>query len=126
MRKQSITTSEYGTKRMLLVDNPQDEQYRGAVVCYMYYGEEDGPALGFNLFYGGSIDQVIEELEEMSGQSGSSWSVIPDQVPGCADEWIAPARIARDERGELIRVRGNSSKATSGCASSHGAHEAER
>jgi hypothetical protein len=103
MRKQSITTSEYGTRRMLLVDNPQDEQYRGAVVCYMYYGEEDGPALGCHLYSGGSIDQVIEELEEISGRSSLSWSVIPDQVPGCADEWIAPVRIARDERGQLIK-----------------------
>jgi hypothetical protein len=103
MRKQSTTNSEYGTKRMMLVDNPQDERYRGAVVCYMYYGSEDGPALGFHLYYGGSIDQVIEEIEETTGRSGSSWSVIPDQIAGCADEWIAPVRMARNEQGGLIK-----------------------
>jgi len=105
MRLHSAKTTEYGTKRMMLVDNPQDEQYRGAVVCYAYFGERDGPSEGCHLYYGGPVEQVIEDLEEMTGRSRLSWTVIPDQLPGCADDWIAPVRIAQTERGEPIRGR---------------------
>ncbi len=63
MRMVSISKSEYGTKRLMLVANPQINLRACDVVCFMYYGETDGPCEGSQLYYEASIDDVIRHLE---------------------------------------------------------------
>jgi hypothetical protein len=87
---------------MMLVDNPQDERYKGGVLCFMYRGNEDGPSEAVHFYDGWTIDQVIVELEETCERNRADWSTIPDQLLGCQDDWIAPVRIARDEQGHPI------------------------
>jgi hypothetical protein len=68
----------------------------------MYDGAEDGPPLGFQVFYDATIDEVITYFDEECGVEPSVWSPIPDQLPGCLDEWIAPVRAFQDENGKVV------------------------
>lgn len=104
MRFISKKVSEFGTKRLMLVENPQDEKYAGAILCFMYRGEEDGYPETGQLFFGEKVEDVIDYLVENCDAS-PEWSTIPDQLPGCLDDWIAPVRVSRGKNGEMLQDR---------------------
>ena len=122
MRILSTNVSEYGTKRMMLVDNPQDDRYQGGVVCYMYRGADDEASQGFEVFFGATIAQVIEHLEETCGAPRSDWIPIPDQIPGCLDEWIGPVRAVETNRVNQFVASGKGLKKGSGFVSPEQIH----
>jgi hypothetical protein len=93
---------QYGPKRILLVENPQDARYRGYIVSFITLDREDGPPDGGELYEGYTIDQLIQELSDDYDLPRSGWVTIPDQIAGCEDSWIAPVRQARNSRGEAI------------------------
>jgi hypothetical protein len=86
----------------MLVDNPQDERYKDGVVFFVYFGVEDAPPNGSHFYVGATIDQAIEHIEEAWDNPKLEWAVIPDQIPGCLDEWVGPVRKARDESGKSV------------------------
>src|SRR5262245_20429691 len=105
MRCLSSKPHPYGTKWMMLIENPQDERYKGDILCSMIRGDEDEAPESVCVFVGFTIDQVMSELEETCGRDRTNWTQIADQVPGCLDEWIAPVRVARTkERNEIPGV----------------------
>lgn len=101
MRMISKKVSEFGTKRLMLVENPQEAKFAGAIVCFMYRGDDDGVPETAQLFYGETVDGIIDYLVENCDAS-PNWSAIPDQIPGCLDEWIAPVRVARSQDGSVL------------------------
>jgi hypothetical protein len=103
MRYTSSRESPIGTKRMMLVEKPQDPLYHDGILCSMYDGADDRPPVAVHFFEGFTAAQVIAELEETSGRAASSWSSIPDQVVGCQDDWLGPVRAIRDEHGKAVR-----------------------
>lgn len=89
--------------RLMLVTNPQNEQarYCNAVVLYVYMIEEpDGPS--FTAWLYPDADAARERMREMWGIEAEAWQEIPDQFPGCQDDWIAPVRIPRSEDGAKL------------------------
>lgn len=102
MRYISSEPSKFGTKLVMLVDNPHDQRFKEGVLCCMFRGDEDGAPESVHFYDGFTIDQTMDELEDACGIKRSDWSRIADQVSGCLDEWIAPVRIARNEEGEQI------------------------
>lgn len=100
MRYVSTTVSKHGTKRVMLVENPQDPRFHGGVLCFMYRGTEDGPPESCTFFDGFTVSLVMAELAEISpARDLASWSTIPDQAPGCLDEWVGPVRAVRNAKG---------------------------
>lgn len=102
MRMIESRASPFGIKRTMLVENTQNPKYKGSVICYMYEGEADGPPVGYQVFYDATIADVVQYLEEACGVERTEWSQIPDQLPGCLEEWISPVRLYRDQNGEHV------------------------
>lgn len=84
-----------GTKRVMLVENSLDPQYRPGVLCYMYYGTEDTPSIGCEFYEGWSVEDVKTELEVSFGFSSTTWVTIPDAEPGCREDRVSPIPAAR-------------------------------
>jgi hypothetical protein len=84
----------------MLVTNPQSDQarYCNAVVLYAYMIEEpDGPS--FTAWLYPDAEAALDHMREMWGIEAEVWQEIPDQLPGCQDDWIAPVRIPRAANG---------------------------
>jgi hypothetical protein len=90
--------------RFLLVTNPRDRFLSpGSVVVYAYMrDEEDGPS-----FTGWSFPDVEAAVERLLdfGVQESDWREIPDQLPDCQEDWIAPVRVLRTESGQKVYHR---------------------
>ena len=103
MRYRATQIGKYDVKRVMLVENPQDERYRGCIVSYVSVDKEDGPPDGGQVYEGYAIEQIFKEFEEDYDIKRTDWQAIPDQIPGCEDEWVAPVRHARDYQGNIIQ-----------------------
>jgi hypothetical protein len=84
--------------RAMLVTNPaQKWVYPGQGVLFAYFTEEDGPSC---------CQWPFEPFSDVEGARKavwrdfqipvSEWREIPDQLPGCLDDWIAPVRLVRE------------------------------
>src|SRR5689334_260025 len=102
MRYLAKQTSAYGTKRVLLIEHPQDERYRGCIVSFVAIDKEDGPPDGGQVYEGYTIRELIEEFAADYDIDAGAWEAIPDQLPGCEDGWVAPVRAARDAAGNVL------------------------
>jgi hypothetical protein len=102
MRHVVTVEGSMGKKRAMLVENSQDPRYQDGIVCFLYLDNLDGPAEGGEFYDGFTIDQVKAEFERDFDVPQTAWTAIPDQLAGCQDDWVAPVRIARDERGEQM------------------------
>jgi hypothetical protein len=69
----------------------------------MYTGAGDGPSEAVQFYEGFTVDQVIADLAELSDRDPKSWSVIPDQIPGCQDDWLGPVRAVCDSQGNQVQ-----------------------
>jgi hypothetical protein len=102
MRYFAVQQQRTRKKRVMLVEHSQDPRYQAGIVCYIYLQTADGPMEGGEFYPGYTIEQVQDELEELYALPRSDWIEIPDQLPGCLDDWIAPVRIAVSQTGELL------------------------
>ncbi len=85
----------------MLVTNPQNRPYlAGWVVVFAYMlDEEDAPS--FTAWAFENMEAAIERLKDF-GVEEEAWREIPDQLPGCQDDWIAAVRIARAPDGSKL------------------------
>jgi hypothetical protein len=105
MRYLAIRTNARGiTRRVLLVDNPQDERYRGCIVSHTRMDAQDGPPHGGQVYQGYTLEELFQEFENDYDVRRDSWKEIPDQLPGCEDGWVGPVRQARNDQG--VRIMG--------------------
>jgi hypothetical protein len=59
--------------------------------------ERDGPSFTGWLYP--DAEAALDNMRELWGIKADAWQEIPDQLPGCQDDWIAPVRIARAANG---------------------------
>jgi hypothetical protein len=61
-----------------------------AAVVYAYILDDDGPAYEPWSFssHAAALGWLLE-----NGVGPLEWSEVPDQVPGCRDDWLAPVRL---------------------------------
>ena len=101
MRLLATRTPEWrmreAVKRFLLVAGIEDWRYQGLALVYAYVIEEDGPSATGWLYE--DAERAMADLEEEWGVPRACWRSIPDQMPGCQLDWIAPVRIKRSEEG---------------------------
>ena len=90
--------------RFMLVTNPQDKFLSpGSVVVYAYMrDEDDGPS--FTGWSFEDIESAVERLKDF-GVEESDWREIPNQLPGCQDDWIAAVRVFRTEGDKKVYHR---------------------
>jgi hypothetical protein len=89
--------------RMMLVTNPQPSQDRDpdAVIVFAYMIEgPDGPSFTAWPFLDSAT--ALDYLRVHWGIQESDWQVVPDQLPGCQDDWIEPVRIYCAEDGGKV------------------------
>ena len=92
-----------GITRMMLVTNPQPHPYRdpNGVIVFAYMGEEtDGPS--FTAWPFENADGALAYLRDRWDIVDSAWQLVADQLPGCQDDWIGPARVYQDEDGGKV------------------------
>lgn len=81
----------------------------GCVRCIMYAceegvyvfpcaTEEDGSATGDYWFR--SIDEAENFCRNEYGIGTNDWTSVPDPLPGCQDDWLAPVRVKGRDVGE--------------------------
>ncbi len=70
------------------------------VYVFTYASADDGPS---------TYDDLVESIaiaEQMCadryGIAPSQWTPIPDPLPGCQHDWIAPVRVKQDENGKKL------------------------
>jgi hypothetical protein len=81
--------------RAMLVTNPQQKWgFPGQGVLFAFHSEEDGPHSCNWPFK--DLDEGKEAAQYNFEIATSEWYEIPDQMPGCLDDWIAPVRIVRE------------------------------
>lgn len=123
MRYMVTRRSEWGVKRAMLVEHLQDPRYKEGIVCYLFRDDQDGPAAGAEFFDGCSTEQVMREFEETHQVKFGDRVALPDQVPGCDDDWVHPVRGAigidgsripgvweKLENGQWIRISAKSTR----------------
>jgi hypothetical protein len=89
--------------RLMLVTNPQSSRYHDpdAVILYAYMiAEPDGPS--FTAWVYPDAEAALDRMREMWGNAAEAWHELPDQIPGCQDDWIAPVRIPRAANGQRL------------------------
>ena len=86
-----VTDSQIGQRhRYLAVPAGLAQDALAPVVLYVYLIDEDGPCwqpLGF-----ATVEAARTFLEVETGFGPLAWRAIPDQRPGCRDDWIGPVR----------------------------------
>jgi hypothetical protein len=45
-----------------------------------------------------NVAAALADVEDL-GMTDLTWQEVPDQLPGCQDDWLGPVRIYRDESG---------------------------
>ena len=97
MRLLATRTPEWavrkGITRVLLVTGSEldETRYRGQAIVYAYDSDEDGPSSTGWLYE--DVEHALSELEQEWAISRACWRPIPNQLPGCELDWIAPVRI---------------------------------
>jgi biofilm protein TabA len=73
--------------------------YQSAEGCYLFLYDrvEDGPCIQDYLFE--EINEAKDNCKTEQGINESEWSEIPDPMPGCQDDWIAPVRVKGRDSG---------------------------
>jgi hypothetical protein len=79
MRSVAIKIQTNATKKVMLIENSRDERYRGGVVCHIWIDNHGGPAEAGEFYNGFTINEVMQELEELYGIRRSDWSTLPDE-----------------------------------------------
>jgi hypothetical protein len=84
--------------RVMLVSNPaQKWVYPGQGVLFAYFTDDDGPSCCQWPFEPHSdLDGAKEAVKRDFQIPVSEWREIPDQLPGCLDDWMSPVRLVRE------------------------------
>ena len=72
-----VQTNE--TKKIMLVENSRDKRYQGGVVCHVWLDDYDGPPQAGQFYDGFTVEEVMQELEELYDVNRSEWSTLPDE-----------------------------------------------
>jgi len=87
MRKQQrLITHREGFVRLLIYGMPD-----GAAYLFLYAHEEDGPCDDDERFP--SVDEALDAAARRFGAAPDAWLDLPDPLPGCQHDWIAPLRV---------------------------------
>lgn len=79
MRYVVIKVQKNATKKVVLVENPKDERYKDGVISQIWIDDFDGPPDGGQFYYGFTIEEVMQEFEELYDVKRSEWSALPDE-----------------------------------------------
>jgi hypothetical protein len=78
MRYVAIKVQDFATKKVVLIENSNDERYKGGVVSQIWVDEFDGPPDGGQFYDGFTVEEVMQEYEELFDVKRSDWSTLPD------------------------------------------------
>lgn len=92
--------AQEGVRRLLLVTGIEEGRYRGMAIVYGYSTDEDGPSCTAWLY--DDAEHAMSDVEEELNIPRACWHPIPDQMPGCEPDWIAPVRKKRSLEGTPI------------------------
>ena len=74
-------------------------EQEGGALLFLYHADLDGPCQS-DLFFD-TVKDVKKECLETFNIREDDWRVLPDQILGCQQDWIAPVRIKKEgKRGE--------------------------
>lgn len=83
-----------GFARAMLVTNPrQGWAGPGEGVLFTYCSEEDGPCSCQWPFT--ELDYAQRSLQKKFRIPLAAWTEVPEQRPGCLDDWLEPVRLTR-------------------------------
>ncbi len=72
----------------------------GGAYVFLFGSLQDGSCIADYLH--GTTTEAERQCLEVLGIPHSSWREIDHPMPGCQDDWIAPVRMKRDQRGQPI------------------------
>lgn len=96
---QTLPTAREGIVRLVIYRLPTGHAY-----LFLYDQFEDGPCVMDEYFT--SVDEAREHATRNFGASPGGWVALPDPLPGCQHDWIAPVRRDRraSQRGSYERL----------------------
>lgn len=96
MRKTCLVRNDDKIKRIMLYES---EEFYG---CYIFYfqQEDDGPGFADDLVESREVAEDICCVEY--GITSEDWVDVPDPMPHCQHDWVAPVRIVGSEIGAPI------------------------
>ncbi len=96
MRKVVVTNNPKAPYRRAMIFAPDDG---GWVYLFLFRSLEDGPC---------EADWLYEDVAGAEHHAAQdlccemlNWQPIPDPLPECQDDWIAPVRAVRDAAGRI-------------------------
>jgi hypothetical protein len=96
MRKFAINPDSNAEFRRAMIYDPGD----GGVYVFLYRSPVDGPC-DFDFWYENLSGAEHHVVTEFGGKS-PDWQTIPDPLPECEHDWVAPMQAVRDERGRPV------------------------
>lgn len=98
MRKMATATRTDAAFRRAMVYDPADGA--GGVFVFLFKSLEDGPCDADFMYE--DVASAERHAAEALGGGAIVWQQVPDPLPGCQDDWLAPVRVARDAAGRPI------------------------
>ena len=93
MRKVATATTSDAAFRRAMVYAPADG---GGVYVFLFRSLDDGPC-DADSWYEDVAGAERYAAEALGG--GVVWEPVPNPLPGCQADWLAPVRVARDAAG---------------------------
>jgi biofilm protein TabA len=98
VRKVATATTPDAAFRRAMVYDPADGG--GGVYVFLFRSLDDGPC-DADYLYEDVAGAALHAAEALGG-GAVVWQRVPDPLPGCQDDWLAPVRVARDAAGRPI------------------------
>lgn len=90
-----------GFERLMIVTNPQPGWVDpGCGVLFAYFGSDGRDKPAYMRWPFDDFEYAVEYTRETWGVQVAAWREVPDQMPGCLDDWIAPVRLSRIRDGK--------------------------
>jgi hypothetical protein len=86
MRRVTVLSAERGGVRRCVIYGSEE----GAFV-FMRSAPDDGPCDAEQWFENLTTAEAF--CHEHLGISGDDWTTVPDPLPGCQDDWVAPVHV---------------------------------
>jgi hypothetical protein len=96
MRRHAIVSGRSGDVRRVMVYDAGD----AGVYLFLYRTVEDGPSHADCWFE--TPAAAVECAESDYGIGPADWQSVPDPLPGCQHDWIAPVRVKRNAEGQPV------------------------
>jgi hypothetical protein len=78
MRYVAIQVQKYATKKVMLIEHSREERYQGGVVSQIWIEDNNGAPDGGMFYEGYTVEEVMQEYEELYDIKRSDWSTLPD------------------------------------------------